>query len=125
MNTKKKPERFTIQFDINIPNHQEAIKTLNEAGRSKAPLIAEAIHIMNAFNAYKTSALAELFINTKHETIPTLQQTQSPKAPREKLEATDIHPLLPIIETHDTPSISQSEDAFWETINDSLEMFSS
>jgi len=125
MNTKKKPERFTIQFDANIPNHQEAMNTLNEAGRSKATLIAEAIHIKNAFYAYKTSAFAELFINTKHETSPTPQQTQSSKAPQKQLEVTDIHPLLPIIETHDTPSINQSEDAFWESINDSLELFNS
>ena len=43
MDAKKDETRFTIKFNPVNPRHREAIRILNEAGRGKASLIADAI----------------------------------------------------------------------------------
>ena len=43
MYAKKDEARFTIKFNPLNPRHKEAMKVLNEAGRSKASLIADAL----------------------------------------------------------------------------------
>jgi hypothetical protein len=43
MDTKKDVARFTIKFNTINPRHKQAIRMLNEAGRTKAALIADAL----------------------------------------------------------------------------------
>ena len=43
MYAKKDEARFTIKFNPLNPRHKEAMRVLNEAGRSKASLIADAL----------------------------------------------------------------------------------
>ena len=44
MGTKKDEAKFTIKFNPVNPRHREAVRILNEAGRGKAALIAEALY---------------------------------------------------------------------------------
>lgn len=43
MSEKKSPERFSIRFDSNNPEHQRVIEILSQKGRNAARYIAEAI----------------------------------------------------------------------------------
>ncbi|MBE5040540.1 hypothetical protein [Ructibacterium gallinarum] len=40
---KKNPSRFSIQFDLNNPEHKKVIEILSAKGRNKAQYIADAI----------------------------------------------------------------------------------
>ena len=44
MGAKKNESKFTIMFNPINPRHREAIRILNEAGRGKAALIADALY---------------------------------------------------------------------------------
>lgn len=43
MSEKKSPERFSIRFDSNNPEHQRVIEILSQKGRNAARYIADAI----------------------------------------------------------------------------------
>lgn len=43
MKNKKNPAKFSIQFDINNPEHQEVIGILNQKGRNIAPYIVATV----------------------------------------------------------------------------------
>lgn len=43
MSEKKSPERFSIRFDSNNPEHQKVIEILSQKGRNAARYIADAI----------------------------------------------------------------------------------
>ena len=43
MSEKKSPERFSIRFDSNNPEHQRVIEILSKKGRNTARYIADAI----------------------------------------------------------------------------------
>ena len=45
MAAKKDESKFTIKFNPVNPRHREAVRILNEVGRGKAALIAEALYI--------------------------------------------------------------------------------
>lgn len=43
MHEKKNPSRFSIQFDLNNPEHKRVIEVLSGKGRNKAQYIADAV----------------------------------------------------------------------------------
>lgn len=43
MYEKKNPSRFSIQFDLNNPEHKKVIEILSAKGRNKAQYIADAV----------------------------------------------------------------------------------
>ena len=49
--SKKDETRFTIKFNPSIPRHREAMRILNEAGRWKAALIADALCLYAHYGA--------------------------------------------------------------------------
>ena len=107
MKIKKQEARFTIQFNLNNPRHKEAVKILNEVGRSKAMLIAEALYV---YFRYVSNAINHIGSNkSQHEVTTTIH---------EKLEVSEIAPLNEDIDT--TQSI---EDDLWQTVNESLGAF--
>ena len=71
MDAKKNEARFTIKFNPANPRHQEAIRTLNEAGRGKAALIADALCM---YAHYGASMSADLL--SSKEIIPAMQSTK-------------------------------------------------
>ena len=114
MAAKKDASRYTIKFDPTIPIHQEAMQTLDEAGRSKAALIADAIHIRNALYSRNTNAIAVLLPNVSQQPAPALSQVEC-------MTETATPPLKPKFQDENT---IQSEDDFWESMDSTLKMFS-
>ena len=57
MNVKKNMSKFTIKFNLANPRQQEAMRMLNEVGRGKAVLIADALHIYTQYLAIIEDAL--------------------------------------------------------------------
>jgi UDP-3-O-acyl-N-acetylglucosamine deacetylase len=116
MAAKKDASRYTIKFDPAIPSHMEAMQTLNEAGRSKATLIADAIRIRNAIYIRNEDAIAALLPNGGNRwPIPARSQREYP-AKALSLPTKTI--------THDTSDAAQSDDDFWDGMNDVLKLFS-
>ena len=113
MAAKKDASRYTIKFDPTIPSHREAMDTLDLAGRSKAALIADAIHIRNALCSRNTDAIIML--------PPNGRRQPDPVQPERMAEAATL-PLEP--KSPQTSSAIQSEDDFWESMDSTLKMFS-
>jgi len=109
MNTKKEKARFTIKFNPANPRHQEAIKMLNEVGRSKAELIADALFL---YSHHKASILAN-FTNRGNSDSNIIQiQRNTMAVVQEKFEM------------FDDDNINQpNEDDIWQAVNDSIEGF--
>jgi len=114
MAAKKDASRYTIKFDPTIPVHKEAMQTLDEAGRSKATLIADAIRIRNALYSRNTDAIAVLLPNVSQQPDPALSQI-------ERMTETATPSLKPKFQVKNA---IQSEDDFWESIDSTLKMFS-
>ena len=115
MGAKKDASRYTIKFDITIPSHKEAMRTLDETGRSKAALIADAIRIRNAFYSRNEDGLAALMPTVSPQPPPVQSQ------PKEMTKA----PSLPSkSKTQDASGAVKSDGDFWEGMDDALNMFS-
>ena len=99
MVSKKNEARFTIKFNPANPRHREAMRVLNEAGRSKAALIADALCL---YAHYSTNTAADLMGRAK---------------PRDGAVATKKSPSAIPADT-----ASQKDDV-WLTVNESLESF--
>ena len=115
MATKKDASRYTIKFDPTIPSHIEAMRTLDEAGRGKAALIADAIRIRNALYSCNADVVAALLPNISRHPAPV--QLQS--------EQVAVAAALPQkSKTQNTSGAIKSEDDFWEGMDDVLKLFS-
>jgi|GEM_PF-3372430 len=115
MAAKKDASRYTIKFNPDIPSHKEAMRTLDEAGRSKAALIADAIRMRNVLYNRNADELAAL--------LPTVsQQLLSVQAqPARMVEALSLPPNSKIQNISDAV---KSDDDFWGGMDDALKMFS-
>ena len=96
MDPKKDETRFTIKFNPANPRHREAMRALNEAGRSKASLIADALCL---YAHYSTNTAADLVRRAE----PTVAVKKGP-------------PAIPADTTN-------QKDDVWLTVNESLESF--
>lgn len=67
-NDKKDGAKFTIRFNNAIPRQREAMRMLDEAGRGKATLIADALHFYARIKANMEDALLH---NSMQESAPT------------------------------------------------------
>jgi len=98
MGNKKDETRFSIKFNPTYPRHQEAIRILNEAGRGKAVLIADVLHM------YSRSGVrlgGDLSMN--HHPI-----SQHPSS----------------LTAHESPGKDHvTEDDMWQTIDESVDSF--
>ena len=74
MESKKNEARFTIKFNPANPRHREAIRTLNEAGRGKATLIADALCM---YIHYGATMSADLLRSGITESAPDTQGTKA------------------------------------------------
>jgi len=113
MKIKKQEARFTIQFNLDNPRHKEAVKILNEVGRNKAMLIAEALYV---YSRYVSNAINHIGNNTskpsQHEVIATIQK---------EFEVSEIAPLIE--NSVDIDTTQTTEDDVWQTVNESLGAF--
>ena len=114
MVAKKDASRYTIKFDPTIPVHQEAMQALDEAGRSKAALIADAIRIRNTLYNRNADTIAMLLPNVSQQPTPVQLQ------PKHMAEIS-TSPLKPKFQDK---SAIQSDDDFWEGMDDVLKIFS-
>ena len=96
MDSKKDVARFTIKFNPANSRHREAMRVLNEAGRNKAALIADALCL---YAHYSTNTAADLVGRAK---------------PGDK--SRHIQREVP------ADAASQKDDV-WLTVNESLESF--
>ena len=80
MDAKKNEARFTIKFNPANPRHREAIRILNEAGRGKATLIADALCMYTHYGANMSADL--LRVNMKESALAA----QNTKAGADKNE---------------------------------------
>jgi len=125
MATKKHTTRYSIKFDPDIPSHQEAIKTLDEVGRSKAALIADAIRIRNIFYTRNIDMIAEMLQNNTGSMNPSqlfLEQTLESSHEKDHLPGT--LPLSPETETYGASASKPSDNDFWRDISNAIDMFS-
>ena len=111
---KKNEARFTIKFNPANPRHREAIRMLNEAGRSKASLIADALCV---YEHYATEC-GDL-LNEKNSVR---------KVARIKDQVTEVESMSLLIksieENKDVILNSQTnEESFWKDIGDSVGSF--
>ena len=97
MGNKKDETRFSIKFNPTYPRHQEAIRILNEAGRGKAALIADVLHM------YSRSGVR--------------LGGDSPRNP-----PISHHPSS--LTAHESPGKDyETEDDIWQTIDESVDSF--
>lgn len=115
MAAKKDASRYTIKFDPAIPSHKEAMRTLDEAGRGKAALIADAIRIRNALYSRNADAIAALPLNVSRQPTPVQSQ------PERIAQAATLPPEQ---KNPKTSNAIQSDDDFWEDMGDVLKLFS-
>ena len=103
MRTKKDEAKFTIKFNLVNPRHREAVRILNEAGRGKAALIAEALYTYAHHGAGKGVGLPSASSGgIKEELAPDLQDA----------------------ETYEVSEVSESDDGtLLNTLADSVGMF--
>ena len=85
MESKKNEARFTIKFNPANPRHREAMRILNEAGRGKAALIADALCMYTHYGA------ADLLRGSFFHTAPS---TQNARATVDKGEDDDLLNLM-------------------------------
>ena len=115
MKTKKVEARFTIQFNLDNPRHKEAVQILNEAGRGKAVLIADALYV---YSRYVANAIDNIGNNksvlVQHEVTPTTH---------EKFEVSEIVSLTTTTKPTNTATNHSTEGDVWQTVNESLEAF--
>ena len=115
---KKNEARFTIKFNTANPRHKEAIRMLNEAGRSKASLIADALCMYSHYGAGSCDDLIQ-----KSEVARYLSRVT-----REMLEISGTASLPKVsmqsVDTYDASSADSFDgDNFWISIGDSVESF--
>ena len=115
MAAKKDASRYTIKFDPAIPSHKEAMRTLDEAGRGKAALIADAIRIRNTLYSRNADAIDALLPNDSRQPAPMQSQP-------ERMAEAAVLPPEP--ENQKTSGAIQSDDDFWEGMGDVLKLFS-
>ena len=89
MDTKKNEARFTIKFNPINPRHREAMRLLNEAGRTKASLIADALCM---YDQYGANTSVELLKGGSGEIVPAIQGARNSKA--SKANSNDDDALL-------------------------------
>jgi len=97
MNTKKNDTRFTIQFNTVNERHKAATQMLNEAGRYKAGLIADALHVYRSVGAVGNITLLE-------------GKTENPV------------PFLPPM-TEAAPQTTEHTNELLEAVNNSMDSF--
>ena len=112
---KKNEARFTIKFNPANPRHREAMRMLDEAGRCKASLIADALCV---YACYGVTACGNLFNGKDDKSIIS-------KTRHEVSEVVNAA-LLP----HGYPKTHKAlddklfnEDSFWKNIGDTVESF--
>ena len=77
MGAKKDEAKFTIKFNLVNLRHREAARILNESGRGKAALIAEALYAYAYHGAGKGVGLPSASSGgIKDELAPTLQDAE-------------------------------------------------
>ena len=98
---KKNENRYTIKFNPANPRHKEAMRILDDVGRRKASLIADALCM---FNHYGTDMNADL-----RRSFPDLINGE----------------LSPVVSADVFQSAAQDPhtDDSWATINESLDGF--
>ena len=74
MRAKKDESRFTIKFNPGNPRHREAMWILNEAGRGKAALIADALCM---YVRYGADVSADLFKGDMRTIVPFTQNAEA------------------------------------------------
>jgi len=99
MDTKKNEARFTIKFNPVNPRHREAMRILNETGRGKAALIADALCM---YAHYGTDLGADLLGRGTKEIATDIQNVESFK---------------------DSKADRANDDALLEVLVDSAELF--
>ena len=107
MGAKKDEARFTIKFNLANPRHKEAMRILNEAGRSKATLIADAICM---YIHYSAGTATDLIGNAKPACSPMQVQREVVPAAKEN------PPAIPV-------DAANHADDLWLAVNESLESF--
>ena len=115
MTAKKNASRYTIKFNPDIPSHKEAMRTLDEAGRSKAALIADAIRMRNVLYNRNADELAASLSTVS----PQLLSVQAQPARMDEVPS-----LPPKPNAQNTSCAVKSDDDFWDGMNDTLKMFS-
>ena len=98
---KKNENRFTIKFNPANPRHKEAMRILDEAGRRKASLIADALCMFNHYGIDMNADLKRSFPNPINGEL-------SPAVSTNVFQGTSHAPLT---------------DDSWATINESLDGF--
>ena len=112
---KKNEARFTIKFNPANPRHQEAMRMLNDAGRCKASLIADAL---NMYACYGATAYDDLFNRRNSKSIVT----ETRHVVVEVENATLLkHESLDTLNASDDKLLN--EDDFWKDIRDSVGSF--
>jgi|GEM_PF-3188706 len=99
MSAKKEISRFTIKFNPTFPRQEEAMRILNETGRSKAALIADALHLYFAAGAVG-------YTNT-------LEQKSTSPSPHQRAEVMQEH----------SPQVEDDADEFWSSANATVGSF--
>ena len=98
MDAKKNEARFTIKFNPVNPRHREAMRILNEAGRGKAALIADALCMYAHFG---TNVSADLLVGHLKGIVASMRDT----------------------EVCNASSTDKTDDALLEAFADSAELF--
>ena len=81
MYAKKDVSKFTIKFNPINPRHREAMRILNEAGRGKAALIAEALYTYAHYRAGIGAGLSSGSSGGMKKLAPDLQGAEVCEAP--------------------------------------------
>jgi len=94
-------------------------------GRGKATLIADAIRIRNALYSRNVDTATMLIQKVGHEQGSIqLQREHVVETVQENLEASDMAPLPSKKEHHTTSGTNQSDNGFWNGMDNTLDMFS-
>ena len=118
---KKNEARFTIKFNPANPRHREAMRMLNEAGRCKASLIADALSLYDCYGATACSDLhtcgdlyngrnsKRIATKARHEVVEVENATLQPHGNQETYKALDDKLF--------------NEGGFWKDIESSVGSF--
>jgi len=102
MVNKKDDARFTIKFNPDIPRHQEAIRILSEAGRAKAALIADALHLCSRNNGRITTVVVN---DEMYKPVPI----------------SNVPNAVKVVESSDEARLTDED--LWQTVGKSVESF--
>jgi len=82
MVSKKDETRFTIKFNPENPRHQEAIRILNEVGRAKTAMIADALHLYAYNNGRMVTVIASDEVRQSTSISYAANSTEAHASPR-------------------------------------------